>query len=137
MSTEETAIANGHRGGVLTRREIDRIECLTRRLQHLDERIARRRAEGFKDEHINFDLREAVALRWAIVRWSNRREAAAQHFRDAIKEMRGACEVSASSNLTANFGGVAEDCVTYAIGCAQGGIDLLISAMESMGKDVK
>lgn len=71
------------------------------------------------------------------IRWSNRREAAAQHFRDAIKEMRGTCEVSEASELTAIYGGVAEDCVTYAIGCAQGGIDLLISAMESMAKDVK
>ena len=63
---EKTATGNGHRGGVLTRRERDRIECLTRRLQHLDARVTRRREAGFPEESCNFDIREAVALRWAI-----------------------------------------------------------------------
>lgn len=69
------------------------------------------------------------------VRWSARREEAAQCFRDAIKKLRDACDVSEASELNAIHGGVAEDCVTYAIGCAQGGIDLLISALESMSKE--
>jgi hypothetical protein len=71
-----------------------------------------------------------------FIRWSNRREAAAQHFRDAIKEMRNACAISEAAELQVIHGGIAEDCVTYAIGCAQGGIDLLCSAMESMSKEM-
>lgn len=59
-------LTNGFRAGVLSRQERNRIGVLTRRLQHLDARIARRRDAGFPDDKINYDLSEACALRWAI-----------------------------------------------------------------------
>jgi hypothetical protein len=69
------------------------------------------------------------------IRWSNRREAARSALQDAIDEMRASIEVTESSTLTIHVG-TAEDCVSCAIGCAQGAIDLLWSAMESMSKEV-
>jgi hypothetical protein len=59
-------VSNGFRGGALTSRERDRIDCLTRRLQHLEARIKRRLVAGLREDQVNFDRQEASALRWAI-----------------------------------------------------------------------
>jgi hypothetical protein len=59
-------ITNGIRFGVLNRKEAERVQCLLRRVRHLEARIARRLAEGAHGDQVGFDRSEASALRWAI-----------------------------------------------------------------------
>lgn len=65
-TNDDGFVSNGFRGGVLTRKEEERIECLKRRLKFLEKLIERSIDAGAKNKRLDYNRHEASSLRWAI-----------------------------------------------------------------------